>query len=266
MSWPDSSMPPDYEHLMVRRDGPLLLVEFDRPEVRNAFDHRTHRELQSAVASFNSSSARVMVLSGRGPSFCSGSDVRVTSTLRGDALREYIALDFETKNLLAACPKPTVAWIHGYALGGGFELALACDFRAVAGDAVLGFAEPGLGTIPGAGGLQRLAALVGSARAKELTLLGRRLDGRGAQAMGLATWIVDGPVTPGDLASRLEPLLALNDRVIRMAKAAIDPVPVLSALDRTFHELASSYCHDTGSFAATARVRGLVGDELDDEG
>jgi enoyl-CoA hydratase/carnithine racemase len=249
----------DLQHLRVTRDGALLLVELDRPQVRNACDTTTHLELQAVVHALRGPAGdcvRALVVAGRGPSFCAGSDVRHTGGLDGPALQRYVALDAATKDAVATCPVPTVAWVHGYALGGGFELALACDFRAVAPDAQLGLPEAAIGTLPGAGGIQRLTALVGPARAREIVLLGRRVEASAALDLGLATWRVDGPASLAACRTLLEPLLALDPTVVRLARAAIAPLPAVTPLEHTFHELAAAAAHASGTFdRATAAHR-----------
>lgn len=238
-------------HLRVHRGGDVVLVELDRPRVHNACDTRTHRELQAVVRSLDGvggQNVRALVLAGRGPSFCAGSDVRHTGSLDADGLRRYVALDAATKDALASCPVPTVAWVHGHALGGGFELALACDFRAVTEDADIGLPEASLGTLPGAGGIQRLAELAGTALAREVVLLGRRLTGTEAHRLGLATWLVTGQATLAAARALLAPLLRLDPLVVRLARAALAPAPAVSPIEHAFHELAAAASHGTGTF------------------
>lgn len=247
------------QHLEVHDQGRVWLVMLNRPRVHNACDERTHLEVQEVVRRVGGpegEGVRALLLAGRGPSFCAGSDVRHTRELGEHGLRRYVGLDCATKDAVATCPVPTVAWVHGHALGGGLELALACDFRAVTGDAVLGLPEAALGTLPGAGGIQRLSHLAGPGVARDMVLLGRRLTGEEAHSLGLASWVVSGtPEDPATLREVLAPLLELDPLVVMLARSALSPTPALSSLERRFHELAAAAAHATGVFADKTHSR-----------
>ncbi|HEY9593714.1 MAG TPA: enoyl-CoA hydratase-related protein, partial [Spirochaetia bacterium] len=122
---------------------------------------------------------------------------------------------------LESLPVPVIAAVNGLALGGGFELALACDFRVVAEDAVLDQPEVSLGIMPGAGGTQRLARLVGSAHAKEVIMLGRRIKGAEAYALGIATVVTDSASVMKEALSMAQKLKERPAVALRLAKAAV---------------------------------------------
>jgi enoyl-CoA hydratase/carnithine racemase len=250
--------PGGWRRLRVRQDGALLIVELDRPRLHNAADTRMHAELQVVLAELRGAAAdlRAVVVTGRGRSFCSGTDLNDSRGMSTDELRRYVALDAATKDAVAECAVPTIAWVHGYALGGGMELALACDFRAVTADAVLGLPEVQMGTLPGAGGIQRLSALAGPALAREVVLLGRRLTGAQAHGLGLATWLVDGALGDADGMATLHeitaPLAAADPVAVELARAALAPTALVSPLERTFHTVAAVAAHGTGTFATRA--------------
>ena len=131
-------------------------------------------------------SARVVILTGAGEkAFVAGADIKYMSGLDVDQAKEWGALGHETGRLLETMPKPTIAAINGFALGGGCELAVACDIRYAASSAKLGQPEVNLGIIPGWGGTQRLARLSGLGVAKELIFTGRIVDAEEALRIGL---------------------------------------------------------------------------------
>lgn len=246
----------DYRHLLVRRHPPVVTVTLNRPEVLNACDPVTHREIQSALRDFDDDPAlRVAVLAGAGRSFCAGSDVRHTAGLDERGLREYVRLDFETKNVVASVGKPVLAATHGYVVGGGLELALACDLRVAHRDTVFFFGELRLGTIPGAGGPQRLREVVGLGVATEWVLSGRRVSAEEAWQRGLVNRVVDGDAASAAVDWARE-LAATDPVALTLAKAALRPRPALDGLVGAFHQLASVTCHRTGTFEAqTADLR-----------
>ena len=180
---------PTFETLRLDADGDVAVLTLDRPEARNALAQRTLLEIAAALQVVESdATVRALVLRGDGPAFCAGADLAEFAEM-GDAFagREASLAGQDVVNALAAMPIPTVAALHGAALGGGLELALACDLRVAAEDARLGLPETRLGLIPGYGGTQRLPRLIGEARALDLILTGRRIDAQEALAMGLVT-------------------------------------------------------------------------------
>jgi enoyl-CoA hydratase/carnithine racemase len=136
--------------------------------------------------------ARVIVLTGAGDkAFCAGADLKERQGMSENEVRALLGLYRRSFAAIDRCPKPVVAAINGVALGGGFEVALACDLRVAARTAVVGLPETSLAIIPGAGGTQRLSRLVGPGRAKELILLARRLPAVDALSAGLITAVAD---------------------------------------------------------------------------
>ena len=252
----------DYRYLKLEREGTVALLTLNRPEVLNACNPDMHLEVQDAVQRVEDDpDTRVLVVTGAGRAFCSGSDLRVVGQFEGVAARNYLRLDFETKNRVAASQKPVIAALHGHVAGGGFELALACDIRLAAPDVQFHFAEINIGTIPGAGGLQRLPAIVGLGIAKEWTFTGRRILADEAQRTGLVNAI-------HPLEGLLPAAMALGNEIAKrsplalfLAKTALHPEPPASrGLVGTYHMLASQACHDdpaykqgTGGYRAKER-------------
>jgi enoyl-CoA hydratase len=162
-------------------------VTIDRPDALNALDVSTLTALRDRLRELESAQGtRVIVLTGAGEkAFAAGADIKYMSGLGVDEAKEWGALGHEVTRLLETVPKPTIAAINGFALGGGCELALACDLRYAASTARLGQPEINLGIIPGWGGTQRLARVAGAGRAKELILTGRTIDADEALRAGV---------------------------------------------------------------------------------
>jgi enoyl-CoA hydratase len=170
------------------RDGVATLT-LDRPPV-NAVDLAAIEEYVTAVGQLaERTEVRAVVLAGAGRGFCAGADVAMMRELTPENYRRTRRW-LLVQERLESMAKPVIAAIHGYALGGGAELALACDVRLMAEGAVLGFPEIALGIFPGAGGTQRLTRLVGPSRALRLMMDGRRLGAAEAHALGLADEVV----------------------------------------------------------------------------
>lgn len=179
-----------FERIRLEIDGEIALLTVDRPEVRNALDTETVREIHGALDRVEGNDAlRCLVVTGAGEKvFVAGADVK---SLLARTARDVLAaannrLFFRLENL----PLPTIAAINGYALGGGLELALACDIRVAADTAKLGLPETGLGIIPGAGGTHRLPRIVGLGIAKEMVLAGTILSAEDALRVGLVNRVV----------------------------------------------------------------------------
>jgi enoyl-CoA hydratase len=178
----------------------VAVVTIDRPEARNALDLPTLTELRDRLRELaGDPDARVVVLTGAGErAFAAGADIKYMSRLGVEEAKEWGALGHEAGRLLETMPKPTIAAINGFALGGGCELALACDLRYAATTAKLGQPEINLGIVPGWGGTQRLARATTLGFAKELILTGRTVDADEAERRGLVSAVFQ----PGELMTR----------------------------------------------------------------
>jgi enoyl-CoA hydratase len=178
----------------------VAVVTIDRPEALNALDLATLTELRDRLRGLaGDPDARVVVLTGAGErAFAAGADIKYMSGLGVEEAKEWGALGHEAGRLLETMPKPTIAAINGFALGGGCELALACDLRYAATTAKLGQPEINLGIVPGWGGTQRLARATTLGFAKELILTGRTVDADEAERHGLVNAVFE----PGELMTR----------------------------------------------------------------
>ena len=173
------------EHVDLTVDGPVALVRIDRPPV-NALTEEVAQALREAFGRCADPAIRSVVVTGE-PHFAAGADIRGFQATFDSGAEERSAWALqEAITALESLEKPTIAAVHGFALGGGLELAMGADFRYLADDARVGQPEILLGLIPGAGGTQRLTRIVGYQRAKEMIFTGRQLDAEEALAIGLA--------------------------------------------------------------------------------
>jgi enoyl-CoA hydratase len=210
-----------YRHLRLSLEERVATLTVDRPEARNALDGETVEECHRALDEARRAAVTVLIITGAGDkAFVSGADIRaIQARTRDDALA---SINSRLMSAVEAHEAVTIAAVNGYALGGGCELALACDLRIASENAVFGLPEPTLGIIPGAGGTQRLPRIVGLGRAKEMILTGARWDARQALAAGLVSEVVassDLPMAARRLADRV---LALGPLAVRLAKLALN--------------------------------------------
>jgi enoyl-CoA hydratase len=181
-----------YETLQVDTTDGVATITVNRPEKRNALNARVRQELVAALDALEPrDDVRVVVITGAGEkAFIAGADIGEFA--ERTPIEQRLAMEGRRVfNVLADFPRPTIASINGYALGGGCELALACDLRIAAHSARLGQPEVNLGILPGGGGTQRLPRLVGMGRAMRLILTGELIDAEEAERIGLVDEVVD---------------------------------------------------------------------------
>jgi len=215
--------------IAVARDGGVATLTIDRQEALNALDVETLTELRDRLGELaGDADVRAVVLTGAGEkAFVAGADIKYMSGLDPGQAKVWGALGHEAGRLLETMPKPTIAAINGFALGGGCELALACDLRYASSRAKLGQPEITLGIVPGWGGTQRLARVCGVGVAKDLVFTGRTVDAEEALRIGLVNAIAD-PVldraleTARDLAAKSPVALALAKRLVNLSPGALD--------------------------------------------
>lgn len=224
-----------------RREG-VAIVTLNRPDKRNALSRALLGRLgELGRQLLADDTLRLVVLTGAGDkAFCAGADLAERATMSDDEVRAQLAA-YRTELAWLSDPRvPSLAALNGAALGGGLELALACDFRIAHESVSLGLVETSLGVIPGAGGTQRLPRLIGEARAKELILLSRKLTAEEALRIGLVHAVVGGPVS--ELSSRAldwaQPLLSAAPLATRAALSAIQASKDLTLRDGLERELA----------------------------
>lgn len=181
-----------YQTLLVAVSESVATVTVNRPEAMNAMTTATLRELDHVVAELNSSpDVRAVIITGAGEkAFIAGGDISMLQGLDPSGARELAVLAQGACTVIENSPKPFIAAINGYALGGGCELAMSCDIRIAAEHARLGQPEINIGTLPGFGGSQRLPRLIGKGRALEMILTGDMIDARDAWRIGLVNQVV----------------------------------------------------------------------------
>lgn len=210
-----------FRNILIETRGAVTILTVNRPDKLNAIDRATLGEIGDAVRAFASDPAQgALVLTGAGPkAFIAGADIAELQPLGPSAAEDISRFGQGVASLLENCPKPVIAAVNGFALGGGCELALGCHIRLASENAVLGLPEVTLGIIPGYGGTQRLPRLVGQGRALELVLSGRRVKADEAERIGLV--------------NRVVPQDQLLDEAVKLAEAILrnGPIAVEAAIE-----------------------------------
>ena len=185
-------MTSSFDNLLIDRDGGVAVITMNRPKVLNALNMQTLDELRRAILDLKRDDAvRVVILTGAGEkSFVAGADINELATQTPTGGREHAIAGQHVLDSIEHMGKPVIAAINGFALGGGCELAMACTIRLAADTARLGQPEINLGIVPGYGGTQRLARIVGRGRALEILLTGDMLSASEAYRLGLVNRVV----------------------------------------------------------------------------
>lgn len=204
------------------KDG-IMTITLDNQKTLNALDSTLLEQIDEAVdAATRDPKTKVIILTGSGKAFVAGADIKTMSTMNPEEARDFGALGAKIFRKIELLPKPVIAAINGFALGGGCELAMACDIRVASKKAKLGQPEVGLGITPGFSGTQRLPRLVGLGKAKELIFTGNIISGEEAHRIGL----VDILTEPEELlttASELAEKIAKNSSsAVGFSKSAIN--------------------------------------------
>jgi enoyl-CoA hydratase/carnithine racemase len=203
--------------------GPAAVIALNRPEKLNALSSAVEAAIGAALESDDVRDAKCVVITGGPRAFSAGADVGELRDMDPASILAYYRATGDVYERVARLPQPTIGAISGYCLGGGFELALATDFRIAEAGATFGLPEVSIGILPSSGGTQRLVRLVGTARAKELILLGDRFGADEAQRLGLVTEVAADPLQRAlELAERLA---ALPPVALSVAKQVIDATP-----------------------------------------
>jgi enoyl-CoA hydratase len=207
----DSTFP-----VLLDRKSRVATLTINRPRVLNALDSATFAGIESAFDEIEQDAdVRCVIVTGAGErAFCAGADVRELNGLGAEGALAFMARGQRLFDRIAQSPKPTIAALNGYALGGGLELAMACDIRIAAATATFGQPEITLGSLPGWGGTQRLPLLVGLGRSRELILTGRIIEADEAERIGLVSQVVP----TAELARAVE---ALAERIASLAPVAL---------------------------------------------
>ena len=212
----------DFVNVEREEDG-IAVLTIDRQEKLNSLNQQVLEEIRRALLDLQDDPPRVMIVTGAGErSFIAGADIAQMNEMSPLEAKRFSELSHEAMGLLDRSLVPTIAAVNGFALGGGCELALACDIRVAAENALFGFPEATLGILPGMSGTQRLPRLVGPGIAKELVFSGRRIDAEEARTFNLVNRVVpegEALIVARELAGEI----ASNGPVaVRHAKAAVN--------------------------------------------
>jgi enoyl-CoA hydratase len=208
---------------LEQKGAGIYLLTIDRPKVLNALSAATVAELESAAGEVcQTPDARVLLVTGAGDkAFVAGADIHEMRALGPLEARGFSTRFHRALRTLERSPIPVIAVVNGYCLGGGFELALACDWIVAGENAVFGLPEVGLGVIPGAGGTQRLARIVGRARAIELIATGRQASADEAREIGIAVRVYPRETLLEEALRSAREIASKGPLAVRWAKEAV---------------------------------------------
>jgi enoyl-CoA hydratase len=214
-----------YQHILVDTQDGVGIITLNRPDALNALSNALMRDLVGALDSLESDAAiGAIVLTGNEKAFAAGADIK---EMQDQSFLDMFLADFPSGrgsawNHIAIIRQPIIAAVAGYALGGGCELAMACDFILAADTAKFGQPEINVGTMPGAGGTQRLTRLVGKSKAMEMCLTGRLIGAEEAERIGLVSRIVPAAELKQEAIKTAAKIAALSRPAIMMVKEAVN--------------------------------------------
>jgi enoyl-CoA hydratase len=211
-----------YQNLLVEKKGAVAIVTLNRPDALNALNKALMDELTSALDDCEADDAiHCIVITGSQKAFAAGADIK---EMQPKSYMDVYREDFITANWERAtrCRKPVIAAVAGYALGGGCELAMMCDFIIAADNAKFGQPEIKLGVMPGAGGSQRLTRFVGKSKAMEMCLTGRMMDAEEAERSGLVSRVVPAETLLDDALKTAQTIAEMSLPIAMMTKESVN--------------------------------------------
>jgi len=214
----------EFKNILVEIKEKVGIIKMNRPEALNALNTETLHELSTAMhhLSFENESVRVIILTGEGKAFVAGADIAEMKDMLPLKAREFSQLGQRVFHFIATQEKPVIAAVNGFALGGGCELALACDIRIASDKAKLGQPEVNLGVIPGFAGTQRLSRLVGVSKAKEMIFTGDIIDAQTALSIGLVNQVVSADQLMSVCLELANKIASKGPTAIKLAKTVIN--------------------------------------------
>ena len=213
----------EYKTLLTEKKGAVQKITLNRPAELNALNTELLSELDMAFAeAANDAGVKVIILTGAGKAFAAGADITQMAGMNAAEGKAFGAFGSDVFRRIELLPKPVIAAVNGYALGGGCELAMACDIRIASEKAKVGQPETGLGITPGFSGTQRLSRLVGLGRAKELILTAEAIDAREAWRIGLFNTVVPADKLEEAAFEMAEKIAAKAPLAVSYAKEAIN--------------------------------------------
>jgi enoyl-CoA hydratase len=211
-----------YENILVEKTGAVAVIRLNRPKAMNALNAALMAEMAQALAELEADDGvRCLVLTGSDKAFAAGADIK---EMKDRTFMDVYKTDFITATWeqLSKTRKPVIAAVAGYALGGGCEIAMMCDFIIAADNARFGQPEITIGTIPGSGGTQRLTRFVGKSKAMEMCLTGRMMDAAEAERSGLVSRVVPLADLMAEAMKAAEKIAGLSLPSVMMAKEAVN--------------------------------------------
>ncbi len=205
------------ETLDLKKENSIGWIYLNRPDKLNAINLKMINELDTVLKEMETDNeVKVVIITGKGKSFCAGADIGQFKELNSVTAWNFAKKGRELMDSIEKFMKPTIAMINGYALGGGLELAIACDFRIASEDAMLGLPEITLGIYPGFGGTQRLVRLVGKTKAMEIMMTGDKIRADEGERIGLINKVV--------------PKEHLEEETIKFASKLLDKSPLILSI------------------------------------
>lgn len=212
-----------FENLIYKKENRIGILSINRPKALNALNSNLLAQINRAVDMiYDDNEVDVLVITGEGKAFIAGADISEMKNMTPDEARDFSKLGNALFRKLELMEKPVIAGVNGFALGGGCELAMACDIRIASGKAKLGLPEVSLGITPGFGGTQRLSRLVGMAKAKELVFTGKMINAQEAEKIGLVNEVADQGKLMDRVMEMAAQISALSRTAIKYAKSAIN--------------------------------------------
>ncbi len=241
----------NYQTLLLSVSSNIATITINRPDKLNALNAQAKVELKTLFSELKTdSSIDIVILTGSGEkAFVAGTDIKELTVLNSESGKEFSSKGQEVFDLIANLGKPVIAAVNGYALGGGCELALACHIRIASENAKFGQPEVSLGIIPGYGGTQRLARLIGRGRAMELILTGNQIDAQEALRFGLVNRVVPQADLLATATSMAQLIASKGQIAIRMALKAVNMTAETTLSDGQKLEASLfGVCCDTADF------------------
>jgi enoyl-CoA hydratase len=213
----------EFKNIIVEIKDNVGLIKMNRPDAMNALNSQTLGDLKEAVSQLkDDDSVRVIVITGEGKAFVAGADIAEMKDMTGEQAEEFSRTGQKVFDRIAKIKKPVIAAVNGFALGGGCELAMACDIRIASEKAKLGQPEVNLGVIPGFAGTQRLSRLVGAAKAKELIFTADMVDAQTALSIGLVNQVVPVEQLMDTCMEMAKKIASKGPKAVKLAKKVIN--------------------------------------------
>jgi len=213
----------EYKNILVEKEEGIALIKINRPKALNAINREVLNELINVFQELGEDeSIKVIILSGEGKAFVAGADIKEMINMSPTEARKFSETGHNLMGIMEKLGKPIIAAVNGFALGGGMEIAMACDFILASENAKLGQPEINLGVIPGFGGTQRLSRLVGKARAKELIFTGEMISAQEAKELGIVNKVFPSEEFLTEVKKVAAQIASKGALSLSLAKTAID--------------------------------------------